>query len=211
MTKISPELHTESAFSFVGGHHCLDFVNTEVMRQGERLELLPSADQFVAWLSAANLLTPDAAEQAHQFLKQPEDGATILTWVRVFRWQLRMMLDQIILGETVAPAIVAEINRWLAFQGGRLQLVQPAHGFCLQWQAAPSAPAHLLVPVAVVAADLLAEHDLTLIKRCDNPQCIRYFYDATKNHSRRWCSMDTCGNRMKVAAYYRRKRQEEHE
>lgn len=29
--------------------------------------------------------------------------------------------------------------------------------------------------------------------------CILFFYDTTKNYSRRWCSMSACGNRMKVA------------
>jgi predicted RNA-binding Zn ribbon-like protein len=32
------------------------------------------------------------------------------------------------------------------------------------------------------------------------------FYDASKNHSRRWCSMNACGNRMKAALHYRRSR-----
>lgn len=211
MMKTVPESFAASTFSFVGGHRCLDFVNTEVRWQGEQLDLLPTAEQFIAWLAAANLLTSDAAEQARQRWGQPEEGDTILRWVRVFRQQLRMMLDQIVVGEAVAPEIVAEINRWLAFQGGRLQLTQTTHGFRQQWQTVPIIPEHMLVPIAVLAADLLAEHDLTLIKRCNNPQCIRYFYDTTKNRSRRWCSMDTCGNRMKVAAYYRRKRQGEGE
>jgi predicted RNA-binding Zn ribbon-like protein len=33
---------------------------------------------------------------------------------------------------------------------------------------------------------------------------LRYFYDVSKNQTRRWCSMDVCGNRAKVAAYYHR-------
>ncbi|HNJ42487.1 MAG TPA: CGNR zinc finger domain-containing protein [Acidobacteriota bacterium] len=35
-----------------------------------------------------------------------------------------------------------------------------------------------------------------------------YFYDTTKNHTWRWCSMSLCGNRAKAAAHYRRKRQD---
>jgi predicted RNA-binding Zn ribbon-like protein len=33
-----------------------------------------------------------------------------------------------------------------------------------------------------------------------------YFYDTTKNHTRRWCSMTGCGNRAKAAAFYERKK-----
>jgi predicted RNA-binding Zn ribbon-like protein len=53
---------------------------------------------------------------------------------------------------------------------------------------------------------LLRMADLTLIKKCKNPACVLYFYDTTKNHARNWCSMQLCGNREKVAAYFRRKR-----
>ncbi|MCI0410524.1 MAG: CGNR zinc finger domain-containing protein, partial [Acidobacteria bacterium] len=56
--------------------------------------------------------------------------------------------------------------------------------------------------------DLLSEGDLTLVRKCENPACILYFHDTTKNHARRWCSMRACGNRAKVAAHYRRRRRE---
>jgi len=44
------------------------------------------------------------------------------------------------------------------------------------------------------------------VKACQNPQCVLLFYDTTKNHARRWCSMAACGNRAKVAAHYQRAR-----
>jgi predicted RNA-binding Zn ribbon-like protein len=66
---------------------------------------------------------------------------------------------------------------------------------------------HLLVPIAESAAGLLTADDLTLVRKCQNPQCILYFYDTTRNHARRWCSIAVCGNRAKVATHYRRRRQ----
>ncbi|MGH6682050.1 MAG: CGNR zinc finger domain-containing protein [Bradyrhizobium sp.] len=33
-----------------------------------------------------------------------------------------------------------------------------------------------------------------------------HFFDTSKKGSRRWCSMNICGNKLKVAAYQRRKR-----
>ena len=53
---------------------------------------------------------------------------------------------------------------------------------------------------------LLSEGDPALLRKCQNPRCILYFYDTTKNHRRRWCSMAGCGNRAKVAAFYQRNR-----
>jgi predicted RNA-binding Zn ribbon-like protein len=56
------------------------------------------------------------------------------------------------------------------------------------------------------ASDLLCRGDLALVKRCANPACGVFFYDTLKNHTRRWCSTTECGNRMRVAAHYRRRR-----
>jgi hypothetical protein len=43
------------------------------------------------------------------------------------------------------------------------------------------------------------------LKVCANPDCNREFYDSSRNRSARWCSMATCGNRMKGRAYRRRR------
>jgi predicted RNA-binding Zn ribbon-like protein len=43
------------------------------------------------------------------------------------------------------------------------------------------------------------------LKVCANPDCGRVFYDASRNRSARWCSMATCGNRLKGRAYRRRR------
>ena len=42
------------------------------------------------------------------------------------------------------------------------------------------------------------------LKVCANDACQRAFYDASRNRSGRWCSMATCGNRMKGRAYRQR-------
>jgi len=67
-------------------------------------------------------------------------------------------------------------------------------------------PDQLLAAIAASAAQLLGGDDLSLVKACQNPQCVLFFYDTTKNHARRWCSMAACGNRAKVAAHYQRAR-----
>jgi predicted RNA-binding Zn ribbon-like protein len=63
-----------------------------------------------------------------------------------------------------------------------------------------------LAPLAEAAAQLLAEGEFQLVRVCEHPDCTLWFYDRTKSHKRRWCSMAVCGNRHKVAEY--RKRQQ---
>jgi predicted RNA-binding Zn ribbon-like protein len=66
----------------------------------------------------------------------------------------------------------------------------------------------LLVPVAEAVARLLAEGDFSLVRKCESSDCTLWFYDRTKSHHRRWCSMAQCGNRMKVAAFRARRKAE---
>lgn len=56
-------------------------------------------------------------------------------------------------------------------------------------------------PVEEVMAAVLRlsiEERLTRVKICPADDCLWAFYDASKNHSRQWCSMQVCGNRAKV-------------
>lgn len=39
------------------------------------------------------------------------------------------------------------------------------------------------------------------LKICPAEDCLRAFYDVSRNRSKRWCSMDVCGNRSKVRTY----------
>jgi len=65
-------------------------------------------------------------------------------------------------------------------------------------------PDKMLWPIARSAAELLTSEDLLRVKECANEQdgCGWLFLDSTKNQKRRWCSMDSCGNRVKFRKYY---------
>lgn len=45
------------------------------------------------------------------------------------------------------------------------------------------------------------------IRKCEHDDCILRFADTSKSGRRRWCSMDTCGNRHKAAEFYAKKKQ----
>ena len=83
----------------------------------------------------------------------------------------------------------------------------------LQEQLGPRGPHEIpRVPKEWHAAWMAARNYLHLlrtvpnrIRRCAHPDCVLYFLDTTKNGTRRWCSMRTCGNRAKAMRHYRRK------
>jgi predicted RNA-binding Zn ribbon-like protein len=64
---------------------------------------------------------------------------------------------------------------------------------------------------AVVAIAFVSAFDGSFdhLKLCASQTCRAVFYDRSKNHSGRWCSMSTCGNRNKVKAWRERQRIED--
>jgi predicted RNA-binding Zn ribbon-like protein len=62
--------------------------------------------------------------------------------------------------------------------------------------------------LAQAASDLLVSSDAELIKDCDDPTCRWLFLDLSKNHTRRWCDMKTCGNRMKARRHHERAKED---
>ncbi|MGH7001910.1 MAG: CGNR zinc finger domain-containing protein, partial [Stellaceae bacterium] len=64
--------------------------------------------------------------------------------------------------------------------------------------------AGLLAPVLWSAADLLAGRQTERLRLCANQKCLWLFLDDSKSATRRWCSMQACGNRAKAHQHYLR-------
>jgi predicted RNA-binding Zn ribbon-like protein len=75
----------------------------------------------------------------------------------------------------------------------------------LTWHPSDASQTALVDALTMNAIDLLGS-DPDRIRRCGLPECGWYFLDATRNHSRRWCTPDECGNLYRVRAYAARKR-----
>ncbi len=193
-------------FPFIGNHRCVDFVNTEVNVKEQRRDLLTDFESWLAWLAQAQVIDDETARTlANRWAGKPAAERT-LAEVRDFRGALRETVERIAHGKSVPRAVVEAINQRLRARTGYVEVAKIRGGFTKRVHAEFAAPEDLLVPVAEAASDLLCDADFSLIRRCENHRCILFFYDQTKNHSRRWCSMQWCGNRMKVAAFYERRR-----
>lgn len=191
-------------FALIGNHRCLDFVNTEGMDRGQRVDVLAEFSDLVAWLSVAGFLSLAEADESIRRWSGTPAGEHALDEARALRAGLRQMLERMTRGRPIAASILARINALLAWPIGHGELVRTRKGFVRRPRIGVRAPVDLLAPVAEAAADLLCHADLSLVRKCENPLCLRYFYDLSKNHARRWCSMSVCGNRAKIAAYRQR-------
>ncbi|MGR3885435.1 CGNR zinc finger domain-containing protein [Pseudomonas sp. 1152_12] len=131
-----------------------------------------------------------------------EEGA-LLKAARELREVIRALVAARKNGQAANPAA---LNSFLRKAVSHPQLVWPASGAPqLERQRKQQTAEQFLSPIAEAAANLLVAGDFNLIRRCEHPECILWFYDRTKAHKRRWCSMALCGNRHKVAEFRKRK------
>jgi Conserved protein containing a Zn-ribbon-like motif, possibly RNA-binding len=188
----------EREFVFVGNDFAVDFVNTRVLVRGARVELLNGLEDAAAWLERAG---KSAA------LTGGIDGLTAGERRNVYEriMELRSRLEAAFASVTEGRGIPGE---FLDFLNGRLAEAS-GHGRIVARGAALAverrySPADLHALFCEETARFIASMDPGRLKACENPSCILYFYDTSRNRQRRWCSMETCGNRVKVNRHYHR-------
>ncbi|PLR34676.1 hypothetical protein CYR55_14850 [Chimaeribacter californicus] len=175
---------------FLADHPALDFINTVAQAGGAPHDVWQSDEDVRRWLAQAGLATGTAA-------KGP--AGELLHEARQLRSSIRALVAQKKAGGALD---VTPLNRALAAAGGVNQLVAGEDGALRITRAYPGqAPAQQLGPVAELAASLLADAHFERVRECEHPECTLWFYDKTKAHRRRWCSMALCGNRAKVARF----------
>jgi predicted RNA-binding Zn ribbon-like protein len=194
-------------FLFVGNHPCLDLINTQLIVKGEPRDLLENFDDLFSWLRQAKLLTASQAKFAQVHLNH-EEAASLLERAKTFRATLRVVAERVAAGKAVPDSAIDAMNQFLAQRPGYTELVRTREGFKQRFHSLATQQEELLSSLLEAASDLLSSGRLCLIKKCANAACVLYFLDTTKNHTRNWCSMQMCGNRMKVAAHYWRSRGE---
>ena len=183
---------------FIADNVALDFLNTEYGEGTHHCECFVDDKSVVEWLKVAGLM-PQAPTEA------PEG---LLALALQLRLAGRTLVAAAKAGRRSAAGAV--INRVLALGNPvrELQWDGESKTFKVVKRRGSTNAASLLEPVVDAIMNLLTAGQLELVRQCEGENCTLLFHDLTKSHRRRWCSMATCGNRMKVAAFRSRKKAE---
>jgi predicted RNA-binding Zn ribbon-like protein len=136
----------------------------------------------------------------------PRAGKAALA-VRRFRDRLRAAVFAFEAGSGVSAEFLDELNSLLRIHP-LFRVVEPdGHGgYAQNLFFEPRLPDDLLGPLAEDTMMLLTGVVAHRVRKCEG--CPVHFLDVSKKGSRRWCSMGLCGNKVKVAAYQQRQREE---
>lgn len=201
---------TAKPFELIAGHPALDFVNTLDYRYGD----IPTRENLVTWDDVLRFLTQSEllSENKARKLGRLESTAA----------QRSQVVAQVIdLRETIAEISYALVDGGNTGDDVMVTALERLDGFCkeaalhrhivageskLEWKWSGvtrnvTSPLWLLTESA---SELLLSDQVSRIRTCASETCRWLFLDTSKNHTRRWCEMKTCGNRMKARRFQAR-------
>lgn len=199
----------EYAFELNAGRLCLDFTNTVRARPlSEKVDLIGNYEDLLAWARQATILTPgEAATLGERARERPRAAADALAQTLTLREALYGVFSARAAGLPAGASDLRTINKAIGKAMTRAGLTpSSAGGFEWSWPDAPLGVDRVGWWVARSAAELLTSNDLTGVRECAGYDCGRLFMDGTKNRSRRWCDMASCGNRAKGRRHYERRK-----
>src|SRR5262249_8436936 len=103
-----------------------------------------------------------------------------------------------------SDAFIAELNSLLKHHPSVIALQRKGKTLELEAASEPEQANDVWAPIAIAVAELLSDASPGRLRKCEG--CIVHLSDTIKRGSRRCCSMNICGNKIKVAAYQERKR-----
>jgi predicted RNA-binding Zn ribbon-like protein len=192
-------------FDLDGGRPCLDFANTLSATSGDHLSTY--AD-LVAFAEQSGLVTQADAEWLRtEGVREPASAEAVLARAHHLRAAIYGVFSGIAAGTAPLPRDVDVLNAELAaaLQHACVELTPNQHAY--RWGWAGHEIDSPLWGICRSAADLLvSDEDSRRVRECNGDECNWLFVDTSKNHSRQWCSMQSCGNRHKARRHYQRRR-----
>ena len=187
---------------------CLAFANTAAWHASPHPEEgITSLNDLIDWEEAIGILSQGQAVALRSMADEDSTGAESARLVAIaFRETVYRVFAAISGQYTPAAADVARITDVLQWGMSKAGLIESGGRFSWAWNEVDYGFDRLLWPAAHSAARLLTDEKLlSSIRQCaDDRGCGVLFVDRTRNHSRRWCSMKSCGNRAKAQRHYQR-------
>ena len=186
----------KTTFELIAGHPALDLVNTldwRFRKEGPE-DFLKGYDDLVRFSEQSKILTVAQARKLRHAA-----GAQALKRSIELREAIAEILYAGLDGRSPSPASLRTLERSIQAARFQQQLRWKQEG--LEWDWKENAAELPLWVLSMSAGDLVIFGAVDSVRACDNPECRWLFLDTSKNHTRRWCDMKVCGNRMKARRF----------
>ena len=201
---------SEFQFDLTGGQLALDLANTVSRRDDpeRRKDHLESCEELIAFARQTHVVSAKQAQELRDYATgHPFEARRALSKAIALREATYRVFSAIAQDKGPAPADVGSISDSAREALAHRTLGKVNGGYGWTWTRSASPLEQLIWPMAQAAGDLLTSADLSIVRWCEAPDCEWLFLDHSRNRSRRWCDMTTCGNRAKARRHYRRARE----
>lgn len=193
-------------YKLIGGVACFDFTNTVSWRETEHPhEWFNSFENFTKWAEITEILEKAQAKELLKTLQssEEEEGERHLNRMIETREFLFDLFNHQIQEGVVRQYDLQQLSILGQVIHNHQRLARSGNSYQWAWKDDVSPLDKIYYTVIGSALEVITRHDLSRIKKC--PSCQWLYMDMSKNKSRRWCTMEDCGNRHKVNAFNRKK------
>ena len=195
-------------FDLTGGHPALNLANTVSRRSDpeRRKEHIDSYADFVSFARQSALIASKQANELNHAAQKDESAARqAFRRTIALREALYRAFSSIAQQKPAGTADLRVINDYALDALQHRALISANGGYRWEWRTdARNSFERILWPIAQSAAELLTSEDLKAVRFCEADDCEWLFLDNSRNRSRRWCDMKSCGNRAKARRHYER-------
>jgi predicted RNA-binding Zn ribbon-like protein len=191
---------------FIADSVGLDFLNSIATPVDTQIDWIADGEGLLSWLEQAHLVPTDVLNAVRKQATAEEIDRVAAQARRLREWFRNLLRER--QGKPLKALELSDLeplNRLLSRDEGFGRLVPQKSGRTtaleLQRTRRWRSPESLLLPIGEALAKLLAEENLSDVKACEGAACTLMFADRTRARSRRWCSMEICGNRAKQIAH----------
>ncbi|HEY8052696.1 MAG TPA: CGNR zinc finger domain-containing protein [Steroidobacteraceae bacterium] len=199
-------LEARPPYDLCGGHPALDFVNSldNRFREGGPRELLADYADLLRFTRQTRLLDTGQARRLADAVN-PRAAARTLRSAHELREALAAALYGGVEGRPPPPAAVRTLERYFRGMSAHQELKWERSGPAWDWGRAETNAALPVWMLSRAASQLMLSEAMLFIRACGAESCRWLFLDTSKNHTRRWCNMQVCGNRMKARRFQARR------
>jgi len=187
----------------LAGTLSLNFCNTAEFRDSAQYaDFLPNYEAVLAWCWKNKLIDTADSERLLVLAEQfPLQSEAVHVAALALRETIYSIFMAVIGNVTPNADDLAHLNDILNATPRRL--VTTGDQFIWTWAKSDDL-AQILAPIALAASELLTSDQVKMVRQC--PNCGWLFVDTSRNHRRRWCSMEFCGSKMKSRRQYERRK-----
>ena len=179
----------------IGGRTWIDLVNTRYVEGNKKVDLFISTSHLWNWLIENNIIAKNTNENVIT--------DELVTLLKELRMLSKEVLNSIQSGGKLSKNIKSKIKKYINDTNITVDFLDNDKNIDLTY-IGKTIKDNITYIIINDLVDTLKHYDTKRIRQCYHENCVCYFLDISKAGKRKWCDMETCGNRKKASNHYQK-------